>query len=361
MPGWNFGRTAPFKKTAGKLQGLWNAQNTRTVFANEIKEALGRKLKTPGVTRWNSYYDACAMVLEVLEDPEKREKLAVVMGRTMTRFFDADKALLAQYCKIMKPVANCLDTLQGEDKAYMGNFLPAIKLMKDQVTALRTDITILEGQELITYLLEHPTKKDRAFKGRFQHYFENKDLLMATALHPHFRHLLIGYLNLEMKDEIKAAIVNEMVMKLRPANDTGGGDSQSQQKPVVHDPYRYMIDEQAVVSLSRLDKDIENTYDVWSRGRGDDVSSVYVDQFPQVHRKAWIDLFIKYNTPLPSSAAVERLFSIGSDILRPKRSTLAASNFEALVFLKGNLQLLDEKTLSANLDMDDDDEDEDLN
>jgi hypothetical protein len=58
---------------------------------------------------------------------------------------------------------------------------------------------------------------------------------------------------------------------------------------------------------------------------------------------------------------VERLFSIGSDILRPKRSTLAASNFEALVFLKGNLQLLDEKTLSANLDMDDDDEDEDLN
>ena len=49
---------------------------------------------------------------------------------------------------------------------------------------------------------------------------------------------------------------------------------------------------------------------------------------------------MKYNTPLPSSASVERMFSYGSDIIRPKRSTLAAHNFEALIFLKGNLHLL---------------------
>jgi hypothetical protein len=37
------------------------------------------------------------------------------------------------------------------------------------------------------------------------------------------------------------------------------------------------------------------------------------------------------------------------------------NNFEALVFLKGNLQLLDEKSLSAQLDMEADDENEDEN
>jgi hypothetical protein len=84
------------------------------------------------------------------------------------------------------------------------------------------------------------------------------------------------------------------------------------------------------------------------------------DQFPMLNRAAWIDLFIKYNTPLPSSAAVERLFSMGSDILRAKRSSLTADNFEKLIFIKGNLQLLDEKSISAKLDMEDeDDKDED--
>jgi hypothetical protein len=36
---------------------------------------------------------------------------------------------------------------------------------------------------------------------------------------------------------------------------------------------------------------------------------------------------------------------MGSDILRPKRSSLTAANFESLVFIKGNLHLMDKKWL----------------
>ncbi|KAG7153370.1 hypothetical protein Hamer_G010681 [Homarus americanus] len=39
------------------------------------------------------------------------------------------------------------------------------------------------------------------------------------------------------------------------------------------------------------------------------------DTFPN---KAIRELFIKYNTPIPSSAAVERMFPMGKDVLRPK-------------------------------------------
>ena len=60
------------------------------------------------------------------------------------------------------------------------------------------------------------------------------------------------------------------------------------------------------------------------------------------HREIWVNLFIRYNTPVPSSAAVERLFSIASDKIRPKRSRLTANTFEKLVFLKGNMTLLKE-------------------
>ena len=46
--------------------------------------------------------------------------------------------------------------------------------------------------------------------------------------------------------------------------------------------------------------------------------------------------FIKYNTVIPSSAPVERLFSIASLILSPKRFCLADDFFEKLIFLKTN-------------------------
>ena len=47
-------------------------------------------------------------------------------------------------------------------------------------------------------------------------------------------------------------------------------------------------------------------------------------------------LFIEFNTSIPSGAGVERLFSLGKDVLRSKRAGLSDTHFEMLVFLKGN-------------------------
>ena len=68
--------------------------------------------------------------------------------------------------------------------------------------------------------------------------------------------------------------------------------------------------------------------------------SLSPSSFPAVYRQLWTSLFIKYNTPSPSSAAVECLFSLSSRILTAKRASLTSRNFERLVFLKGNLDFL---------------------
>jgi hAT family C-terminal dimerisation region len=53
--------------------------------------------------------------------------------------------------------------------------------------------------------------------------------------------------------------------------------------------------------------------------------------FPNVMK-----VFVKYNTILPSSAAVERLFSAASIILCKRRNKLADETFEKLLLLRQN-------------------------
>ena len=61
-----------------------------------------------------------------------------------------------------------------------------------------------------------------------------------------------------------------------------------------------------------------------------------LESFPVFHRRAWIEVFLKCNTGIPSSVAIERVFSVGSDVMKPKRATLSSENFERLVFIREN-------------------------
>ena len=57
-------------------------------------------------------------------------------------------------------------------------------------------------------------------------------------------------------------------------------------------------------------------------------------------RDAWLQKFERFNTAIPSSVAVERLFGFGSDILGLKRSSMTKENFEKFVLLRENEKCL---------------------
>ena len=50
--------------------------------------------------------------------------------------------------------------------------------------------------------------------------------------------------------------------------------------------------------------------------------------------------FKKFNTAIPSSASLERLLAVSSDILRWKLSSMTKENFEKFVLLRENEKCL---------------------
>ncbi|QQP36446.1 Uncharacterized protein FKW44_021555, partial [Caligus rogercresseyi] len=83
------------------------------------------------------------------------------------------------------------------------------------------------------------------------------------------------------------------------------------------DPFTFLESPTVINEDEPTNKElIRKEVDTWGRSK---VAKVMPWQFPKMDREKWISLFIKYNTALPSSAAVERMFSTAGDVLRSKR------------------------------------------
>jgi len=153
-------------------------------------------------------------------------------------------------------------------------------------------------------------------EARFSAQFEDLDCILASAFHPHFKLVWV-----ECLDDLKYN-TREITRKARSAMAS-------------------VLEDQN----ANLDN-ISGSSDGDDSAANDFFSSLYRKSEKEKHKIAickesfttiqFQQLFIKFNTPIPSRAAVERLFSQGKDVSKPKRSGLSDEHFEMLVFLKGN-------------------------
>lgn len=54
------------------------------------------------------------------------------------------------------------------------------------------------------------------------------------------------------------------------------------------------------------------------------------------NEKVLVDMFMRYNTVIPSNAGVKHLFSFRKNINRAERSSLSDGSFNIFRFIKGN-------------------------
>ncbi|KAG0723537.1 hypothetical protein GWK47_042509 [Chionoecetes opilio] len=165
------------------------------------------------------------------------------------------------------------------------------------------------------------------------------DFLMATAIHPLFKLPVVRLLNPEKVDAVKSRLLFEVTEQA--VLDTSEGSSPEEDEEddffkALRTPGPTATEGTNSTRLSKkIRKELESWYSEKQR------SKVLVQaMFPALSSAAWVDVFVKYNTAIPSNAAVERLFSQGVDIMKTKRASLTSDNFERLIFMKGNMDLL---------------------
>lgn len=118
-----------------------------------------------------------------------------------------DLAYLKEYCKVMKPFAEILDFLQGEQNIYYGMLIPSLVTLKVKTDKLISEhLTFL--QQVIITLQENLLK-------RFQQFFnlteEGYDAIVASISHPNV--ILtwlkaIGYISNTTKEDIENIFID---------------------------------------------------------------------------------------------------------------------------------------------------------
>ncbi|KAG0704882.1 hypothetical protein GWK47_024615 [Chionoecetes opilio] len=337
VPDWSTGHWPCFSKVTEKAQALWHKQDQKPTTTANIQGEAGRKPRTPDISRW---YASMEVLSEALDTQLAQTNMSCMQNGIET-FNQDDKDIIDEYLAVMKPVVTCLDKLQMEKEAYMGVLLPTLYVLRDSLRALESK-PLKYARPLLQYLLENPLsddKRPKGFKARFSFLFDNMDILMATAMHPLFKLPVVCLLNPEKVDAVKARLLCEVTEQA--ALDTSGGSSPDEDE---EDDFFKALRSPGPTATegtnsTRLSNKLEKELERWCSEKQ---KKKLLEQamFPVRSRAAWVDVFIKYNTAIPSSAAVETLFSQGADVMKAKRTNLTSDNFERLVFMKGNMDLL---------------------
>lgn len=289
-----------------KCQALWNLLAKSPKACESVQEVTGKSLPSPCPTRWNSTYDCILALLAIEEDKLNQAMRAVKLAI----FKDSDLMFLKEFAQCMRPIAEGIDNVQGN--TLYGILIPELFRIKNKLKELELSDLKFCG-ELVKKLSSNLTR-------RFEKYFSYScpDAILASISHPFFK---LRWVPKNDRDRLK----NMFLCNLRqttlktPKKNEPTGDLKKY--------YQYDDDSDGDVSGEGAEIDIEGLQYLKDK----DQETVAVKKFPAVYQ-----MFIKYNTVIPSSAPVERLFSAGGIILRPHRRKMSDRLFEALVLMKAN-------------------------
>uniref|UniRef100_A0A672F911 BED-type domain-containing protein n=1 Tax=Salarias fasciatus TaxID=181472 RepID=A0A672F911_SALFA len=288
---------AVYRSAFAKCSALWNKASRSTVAAELVEKLCGKKLIVPKVTRWNWFHDAISLITEFL-----MTKLITLCSQLGVKaIVEKEYQFLKEYVTVTEPLCKALDKLQGEDYCYYDCLLPTLESLMSKTLAKRAGLSRMTAglPDVI------------AVKTRFAPVMDSRDVLLAAVTLPKFK---VRWLKEESEDRREALKCRGFPVDV-PLQPTNASSSEEDEffEFVEEDPPSFNLDKQVI--------------DYLKSGKEMGV----LNSFPTIKK-----ISLKYNTPAASSAPVERLFSLGSLVLTPKRNRLSDKRFERLLLMRHN-------------------------
>ena len=312
-----------YVRVMAKVQALSHAVNRSTKHADVVEKIVGLTFLNPTCTWWSSEYMAVNRIitvgLEKVHYCQQRIGLACITEAEMT--------FLKSYVHVMKPVSIAMDLLQSEQECCIGHVIPTIMGIQQKLKRMTVDPAL---NPLVTAL-------SNGLATRFKDMFDDDSYHIATMLIPKFK---LRYLP-EKDRQFKKLILTQAVCKLDrekqavmpEAASTPIRPAMQPELPDIPDTdddlFAFISADTSLPSASN-----ESVVDEVDRYLANaDVTVTSLLNYPHL-----VEAFLKYNSPLPSSAAVERLFSCAGQILVQRRCKVSDTMFQKLVFLRYKLK-----------------------
>jgi len=152
------------------------------------------------------------------------------------------------------------------------------------------------------------------YNSRFSALFEKEELIIASCLHPKFK---LNWINGEERKLAKNYLEDLL------------GIRSTESSPNLSEK---LDDRDDFFAFDQQVKKVESTQEELYRFlKSDNCSINMLNDYTAIKK-----LFIKYNTALPSSASVERIFSVGGSVITPQRGHLHDDIIEYQILLKIN-------------------------
>jgi len=313
------------ESTFQKLSSFWNICSRSTVASDKVLEICGCKFPVPVVTRWNSLFDASKKILI-----RKTEIVKIFEELKLTKINKNEWTFLEEYCTVMEPLAICLDKMQCEKKGFLGYVAPIIQV-------LRRSLIMLENLKFcrpLCFKIIHSLEK------RFNYLFDlslpkSRCFILASISHPKFKLSWIPPRYMEICKKLFLEECYYMYSIQKPTEAISESDSD-----LSDGEFYSCLQENNDDSTSFSDGPLDQ-----NNFRSTNVSRVQALNFLNSKKKDLCMLenhpivkqvFLKFNTTIPSSAPVERLFSGAIQVLTPRRNRLSDKTFEMLLCCKSN-------------------------